>query len=339
MLPCHSHCCQQHTAGCWQPPLPGQCVESPGSSAPGSGALFACDNCGSGSKAGSDYPLCVLAGTQGVAPPPPAPVVGLQTPSTGLLGARPGLIPLQRPPGMPPPPPLPRFPMLPPRHMPPHMMHRGPPPGPGGFGMPPPHGMKAPFPPPGHFVRPGGSGGPGGGGPEENRDGGRQFRNDRQFTPSRDQERFGRRSFGNRGENDRERYGGRDEREHERPGRDRRDWGRRSPERDRHRDSEDRNRRSSGHRDRERDSRDRESRRDKEETRGKEKPEVTDRAEGDKNHEPHGGKAEGAELVSELAAGDAEPAGAKAAPESVPEATSPLEQADKDTGSAAEAPR
>ncbi|NWW30924.1 SFR15 protein, partial [Agelaius phoeniceus] len=36
-----------------------------------------------------------LLGTQGVAPPPPAPVVGLQTPSTGLLGARPGLIPLQ----------------------------------------------------------------------------------------------------------------------------------------------------------------------------------------------------------------------------------------------------
>uniref|UniRef100_A0A8C9NLA1 SR-related CTD associated factor 4 n=1 Tax=Serinus canaria TaxID=9135 RepID=A0A8C9NLA1_SERCA len=111
------------------------------------------------------------------------------------------------------------------------------------------------------------------------------------------------------------------------------------PERDRHRDSEDRNRRSSGHRDRERDSRDRESRRDKEESRGKEKAEVTDRAEGDKNHESHGGKTEGAELVSELAAGDAEPAGANAAPESAPEATSSLEQADKDTGSAAEAPR
>lgn len=284
-------------------------------------------------------PCVFLAGTQGVAPPPPAPVVGLQTPSTGLLGARPGLIPLQRPPGMPPPP-LPRFPMMPPRHMPPHMMHRGPPPGPGGFGMPPPHGMKTPFPPPGHFVRPGGGPGSGGpGGPEENRDG-RQFRNDRQFTPNRDQERFGRRSFGNRVENDRERYGSRDDREHERLGsRDRRDWGRRSPERDRHRDSEDRNRRSSGHRDRERDSRDRESRRDKEDTRGKEKPEVTDRAEGDKNHEPHGSKAEGAELVSELAAGDAEPAGVKPAPESAPEATSSLEQADKDTSSVAEAPR
>uniref|UniRef100_A0A8C5THX3 Splicing factor, arginine/serine-rich 15 n=1 Tax=Malurus cyaneus samueli TaxID=2593467 RepID=A0A8C5THX3_9PASS len=173
--------------------------------------------------------------------------------------------------------------------------------------------------------------------PEENRDG-RQFRNDRQFTPSRDQERFGRRSFGNRAENDRERY--RDDREHERPAnRDRRDWGRRSPERDRHRDSEDRSRRSSGHRDRERDSRDRESRRDKEETRSKEKPEVTDRAEGDKNHEPHGGKAEGAELVSELAAGDAEAAGTNPAAESAPEATSSLEQVDKDTGSVAEVPR
>lgn len=284
--------------------------------------------------AGSDCRLCVPAGTQAVAPPPPAPVVGLQTPSTGLLGARPGLIPLQRPPGMPPPPPLPRFPMLPPRHLPPHMMHRGPPPGPGGFGMPPPHGMKAPFPPPGPFVRPAGSGGP-----EESRDG-RQFRNDRQFSGGREQERFGRRSFGSRAENERERYGGRDEREHERlGGRDRRDWGRRSPERDRHRDSEDRSRRSSGHRDRDRDSRDRESRRDKEESRGKEKAEVTDRAEGDKNHEPHGAKAEGAELVSELAAGDAEPAGAEAAPEPAPDATSSLEEQDKDTGSAAEAPR
>ncbi|KFO54920.1 Splicing factor, arginine/serine-rich 15, partial [Corvus brachyrhynchos] len=89
----------------------------------------------------------------------------------------------------------------------------------------------------------------------------------------------------------------------------------------------------------ERDSRDRESRRDKEETRGKEKPEVTDRAESDKNHEPHSSKAEGAELVSELAAGDAEPAGVKPAPESAPEATSSLEQADKDTGSVVEAPR
>ncbi|KAJ7398748.1 hypothetical protein BTVI_122156 [Pitangus sulphuratus] len=241
-----------------------------------------------------------------------------------------------------PPPPLPRFPLMPPRHMPPHMMHRGPPPGPGGFGMPPPHGMKTPFPPPGHFVRPGGVPGSGGpGGPEENRDG-RQFRNDRQtFTPNRDQERFGRRSFGNRVENERERYGNRgDDREHERLGnRERRDWGRRSPERDRHRDSEDRNRRSSGHRDRERDSRDRESRRDKEDGRGKEKPEVTDRAEGDKNHESHGGKAADADIVSELAAGESEPAGAKPAEESAPEATSSLEQADKDTGSVAEAPR
>lgn len=282
-----------------------------------------------------------LLGTQGVAPPPPAPVVGLQTPSTGLLGARPGLIPLQRPPGMPPPP-LQRFPLMPPRHMPPHMMHRGPPPGPGGFGMPPPHGMKTPFPPPGHFVRPGGMPGSGGqGGPEENRDG-RQFRNDRQtFTSNRDQERFGRRSFGNRVENDRERYGNRnEERDHERGGnRDRRDWGRRSPERDRHRDLEDRNRRSSGHRDRERDSRDRESRRDKEENRGKEKSEVTDRADGDKNHESHSGKVEDADIVSELAAGESEPTGAKPVEELPSEATSSVEQAEKDLGSVAEAPR
>ncbi|POI34337.1 hypothetical protein CIB84_001910, partial [Bambusicola thoracicus] len=282
-----------------------------------------------------------LLGTQGVAPPPPAPVVGLQTPSTGLLGARPGLIPLQRPPGMPPPP-LQRFPMMPPRHMPPHMMHRGPPPGPGGFGMPPPHGMKTPFPPPGHFVRPGGMPGSGGpSGPEENRDG-RQYRNDRQtFTPNRDQERFGRRSFGNRVENDRERYGNRsDDRDHERLGnRDRREWGRRSPERDRHRDMEDRNRRSSGHRDRERDSRDRESRRDKEENRGKEKPEVTDRADGEKNHESHSGKMEDADVVSELPKGESEPSGVKPEEELTSEATSSVEQAEKDLSAVTEAPR
>ncbi|NXA49098.1 SFR15 protein, partial [Nothocercus julius] len=290
--------------------------------------------------------LCLfVAGTQAVAPPPPAPVVGLQTPSTGLLGARPGLIPLQRPPGMPPPPPpLQRFPLMPPRHMPPHMMHRGPPPGPGGFAMPPPHGMKTPFPPPGHFVRPGGgmSGSSGPSGPEDNRDG-RQFRNDRQtFTPNRDQERFGgRRSFGNRVENDRERYGNRSEdREHERLGnRERREWGRRSPERERHRDLEDRSRRSSGHRDRERDSRDRESRRDKEETRGKEKPEVTDRADGDKNHDSHSGRMEDADIGSELGQGELEPTGVKADEALTPAATSCAEQAEKDVGSVAEAPR
>ncbi|KYO22757.1 splicing factor, arginine/serine-rich 15 isoform A [Alligator mississippiensis] len=282
-----------------------------------------------------------LLGTQGVAPPP-APVVGLQTPSTGLLGARPGLIPLQRPPGIPPPP-LQRFPLMPPRHMPPHMLHRGPPPGPGGFGMPPPHGMKNPFPPPGPFVRPGGgmSGSGGSGGPEDNRDG-RQFRNDRQtFGSNRDQERYGRRSFGNRVENDRERYGNRnDDRDHERLGnRERREWGRRSPERDRHRDLEDRNRRSSGHRDRERDSRDRESRRDKEENRGKEKPELTDRADGDNNHESHSGKVENADIVSELTTGASEPTGVKPNEVLTSEATSSVEQAAKDIGSVVEAPR
>ncbi|XP_061483836.1 SR-related and CTD-associated factor 4 [Rhineura floridana] len=253
-----------------------------------------------------------LLGTQGVAP---SPVIGLQTPSTGLLGARPGLIPLQRPPGMPPPH-LQRFPMMPPRHMPPHMMHRGPPPGPGGFGMPPPHGMKGPFPPPGHFARPGGP---------DDRDG-RQFRNDRQpFTPNRDQERFGRRSFGNRIENERERYGNRnDDRDHERLGnRERREWGRRSPERDRHRDLEERNRRFSGHR--ERDSRDRESRREKDENR-KEKPELTDRADGVKNHESQSGKVENTDSVSELNKGESEPTGVKPVEELTSETTSPLEQ-------------
>ncbi|XP_034970219.2 SR-related and CTD-associated factor 4 isoform X2 [Zootoca vivipara] len=275
-----------------------------------------------------------LLGTQGATP---SPVIGLQTPSTGLLGARPGLIPLQRPPGMPPPH-LQRFPMMPPRHMPPHMMHRGPPPGPGGFGMPPPHGMKGPFPPPGHFARPGGMPGGGPSGPDD-RDG-RQFRNDRQpFTPNRDQERFGRRSFGNRIENERDRYGNRnDDRDHERLGnRERREWGRRSPERDRHRDLEERNRRFSGQR--ERDSRDRESRREKDENRGKEKPELTDRVDGVKNHEPQISKVENTDSVPELKRGEAEPTGAKPAEELTSETTSSLEHPEESTGSLTEAPR
>ncbi|KAH0624871.1 hypothetical protein JD844_032740 [Phrynosoma platyrhinos] len=267
-----------------------------------------------------------LLGTQGGTP---SPVIGLQTPSTGLLGARPGLIPLQRPPGMPPPH-LQRFPMMPPRHMPPHMMHRGPPPGPGGFGMPPPHGMKGPFQPPGHFARPGGP---------DDRDG-RQFRNDRQsFTPNRDQERFGRRSFGNRIENERERYGNRnDDREHERLGnRERREWGRRSPERDRHRDLEERNRRFSGQR--ERDSRDRESRRDKDENRGKEKSELTDRVDGVKNHESQSGKVENTDSASELNKAESKPTGVKPAEELTSETTSSLEQPEKSTGSVVEGSR
>ncbi|XP_055135449.1 SR-related and CTD-associated factor 4 isoform X3 [Symphalangus syndactylus] len=320
-----------------------------------------------------------LLGTQGVAP---GPVIGLQAPSTGLLGARPGLIPLQRPPGMPPPH-LQRFPLMPPRPMPPHMMHRGPPPGPGGFAMPPPHGMKGPFPPHGPFVRPGGmpglgGPGPGPGGPED-RDGRQQppqqpqqqqpqpqppqqpqqqqqqpppsqqppptqqqpqqFRNDnrQQFNSGRDQERFGRRSFGNRVENDRERYGNRND-DRDNSNRDRREWGRRSPDRDRHRDLEERNRRSSGHRDRERDSRDRESRREKEEARGKEKPEVTDRAGGNKTVEPPISQVGNADTASELEKGESEAAVLKPSEELPAEATSSVEP-EKDSGSAAEAPR
>ncbi|XP_034371647.1 SR-related and CTD-associated factor 4 isoform X2 [Arvicanthis niloticus] len=328
-----------------------------------------------------------LLGTQGVAP---GPVIGLQAPSTGLLGARPGLIPLQRPPGMPPPH-LQRFPMMPPRPMPPHMMHRGPPPGPGGFAMPPPHGMKGPFPPHGPFVRPGGMPGLGGPGPgpggSEDRDGRQQqpqqqqsqtqpqaqqqqpqqqqqqppqqspsqqpapsqppapaqqqpqqFRNDnrQQFNSGRDQERFGRRSFGSRVENDRERYGSRND-DRDNSNRERREWGRRSPDRDRHRDLEERSRRSSGHRDRDRDSRDRESRREKEENRGKEKHEVADRAGGNKAGEPPLSQVGNRDAVSELNKGEAMATVVK--PEESPaEATSSVE-AEKDSGSAAEAPR
>ncbi|XP_029400274.1 splicing factor, arginine/serine-rich 15 isoform X4 [Mus pahari] len=329
-----------------------------------------------------------LLGTQGVAP---GPVIGLQAPSTGLLGARPGLIPLQRPPGMPPPH-LQRFPMMPPRPMPPHMMHRGPPPGPGGFAMPPPHGMKGPFPPHGPFVRPGGMPGLGGPGPgpggSEDRDGRQQqpqqqpppqqqqqqqqpppqqqppqqsqsqqpaasqqpaqqqppqFRNDsrQQFNSGRDQERFGRRSFGSRVENDRERYGSRND-DRDNSNRERREWGRRSPDRDRHRDLEERSRRSSGHRDRDRDSRDRESRdresrREKEENRGKEKHEVADRAGGNKAVEPPLSQVGTIDTVSELNKGEAMATVVK--PEESPaEATSPIGP-EKDPGSAAEPPR
>nr|XP_048278710.1 SR-related and CTD-associated factor 4 isoform X3 [Myodes glareolus] len=317
-----------------------------------------------------------LLGTQGVAP---GPVIGLQAPSSGLLGARPGMIPLQRPPGMPPPH-LQRFPMMPPRPMPPHMMHRGPPPGPGGFAMPPPHGMKGPFPPHSPFVRPGGmpglgGPGPGPGGPED-RDGRQQqpqqqqqqqpqpqpppqqsqpqqpppsqqpapaqqqpqqFRNDnrQQFNSGRDQERFGRRSFGNRVENDRERYGNRND-DRDNSNRERREWGRRSPDRDRHRDLEERNRRSSGHRDRDRDSRDRESRREKEENR-KEKHELTDRAGGSKASEPPLSQVGNVDTVSELDKGEAVATVVKSE-ESPAEATSSVEP-EKDSGSAAEAPR
>ncbi|XP_054569335.1 SR-related and CTD-associated factor 4 isoform X2 [Eptesicus fuscus] len=300
-----------------------------------------------------------LLGSQGVAP---GPVIGLQAPSTGLLGARPGLIPLQRPPGMPPPH-LQRFPLMPPRPMPPHMMHRGPPPGPGGFGMPPPHGMKGPFPPHGPFVRPGGmpglgGPGPGPGGPED-RDGRQQqqqqppptqpqqpppaqqppptqqpqqpFRNDnrQQLSSGRDQERFGRRSFGNRVDSERDRYGSRGD-ERENSGRERREWGRRSPERDRHRDAEDRGRRAGGHRDRERDSRDRESRREKEEARAKEKAEGADRA-----AEPPPTQAGSTDPAPDLAKGAPEPAPAPPAEERPAEATSPADP-EKDP-SAAEA--
>ncbi|XP_071994742.1 SR-related and CTD-associated factor 4 [Engystomops pustulosus] len=272
---------------------------------------------------------------------PPGPIIGLQSPSTGLLGARPGLIPLQRPPGVPSPH-MQRFPGMPHRPMLPHLAHRGPPPGPGGYGMP--HGMRGPYPPQGHFGRPGGRGGPEEGrpfrrgfhpdrigfnpdrgdrhgfndrnermrfnpeaddgfnpetgeGPEFNQeeDEGQEFnpemeeeqgfnperpgfnpdrqgfRHDRPgfhperpgFNPDRpgfhpdrnnrpgflpDRERFGRRPFGNRNEDDREHFGGRfDDRDHEQPVRGRRPWGRGSPDRDRHRDTEERSRWSAGH--------------------------------------------------------------------------------------------
>ncbi|MEJ1283003.1 SR-related CTD-associated factor 4 [Cricetulus griseus] len=152
----------------------------------------------------------------------------------------------------------------------------------------------------------------------------------------RDQERFGRRSFGNRVENDRERYGNRND-DRDNSNRERREWGRRSPDRDRHRDLEDRNRRSSGHRDRDRDSRDRESRREKEDNR-REKHELTDRAGSNKASEPPLSQVGDVDTVSELDKGEAMAAVVKPSEESPAEATSSVEP-EKDSGSAAEAPR
>ncbi|XP_066506494.1 SR-related and CTD-associated factor 4 isoform X2 [Hoplias malabaricus] len=171
----------------------------------------------------------------------------------GLLGSRPGMMPLQRPPVMPPPhmqrfpmpPPRPGMPPMPPQMMPPRgppqMMHREPPPG--GFGMPP-HGIRGPFPPPGPpFLRPSGPRGPDG--PEDLE--GRTFRGERPGPGrerDRDQDWFGgRRPFGEGRSGDRsesrERFGGWHEEADQRGGwdrsRERRDW-RRSPDGERERE-------------------------------------------------------------------------------------------------------
>ncbi|XP_035241412.1 SR-related and CTD-associated factor 4-like isoform X1 [Anguilla anguilla] len=170
---------------------------------------------------------------------PGGPVMSPQPPTGGLLGARPGMIPLQRPPGAPPPhmhrfpphPPRPNMPPMPPPMMPrgpPQMMHREPPPG--GFGMPPPHPMRGPFPPPGPpFMR----------GPEGPDDWeGRPPRGDRPgFGRDREPERFrGRQPYGRGGGEGRDHYAGRHEDPEQQGGWDRerdggRDW-KRSPERE-----------------------------------------------------------------------------------------------------------
>uniref|UniRef100_A0A9J8DGC7 SR-related CTD-associated factor 4a n=1 Tax=Cyprinus carpio carpio TaxID=630221 RepID=A0A9J8DGC7_CYPCA len=155
--------------------------------------------------------------------PPGGPAgMGMQSPP-GLLGSRPGMMPLQRPPGMPLPhmqrfpipPPRPGMPPIPPQMMPPRgppqMMHREPPPG--GFTMPPPpHGIRGPFPPLGPpFMRPSG---PRPDGPNDHE--ARPFRGERPgLGRGRDREQDwygGRRPFGE-GHGDerpdgRERFGG-----------------------------------------------------------------------------------------------------------------------------------
>ncbi|KAJ8266665.1 hypothetical protein GJAV_G00133220 [Gymnothorax javanicus] len=213
-----------------------------------------------------------------------APGMNMQPPSGGLLGARPGMIPLQRPPGVPPPHHMQRFPGHPPPRPnmppmpPPPMMHRGPPPQmphreppPSGFGMPPPHPVRGPpFPPHGPpFMRPRGPDG----GPDERDE--RPFRNERPgFGREREPEHFGsRRPFGAEGpeqDRERERFGGRlDEAGWER---ERRDWGL-SPERERERGGRDitedgpPRRPAPGHRNREPGVRERTSRWDRDDRR------------------------------------------------------------------------
>uniref|UniRef100_A0A8C1TZ86 SR-related CTD-associated factor 4a n=1 Tax=Cyprinus carpio TaxID=7962 RepID=A0A8C1TZ86_CYPCA len=208
--------------------------------------------------------------------PPGGPAgMGMQSPP-GLLGSRPGMMPLQRPPGMPLPhmqrfpipPPRPGMPPIPPQMMPPRgppqMMHREPPPG--GFTMPPPpHGIRGPFPPLGPpFMRPSG---PRPDGPNDHE--ARPFRGERPgLGRGRDREQDwygGRRPFGEGHGDERpdghERFGGWHEEPEKQGGwdreRERRDW-RRSPngerdrnrDRDRGRDGEERTKRSAGSRER-----------------------------------------------------------------------------------------
>ncbi|KAG9348438.1 hypothetical protein JZ751_002173 [Albula glossodonta] len=184
---------------------------------------------------------------------PGGPVMSPQPPTGGLLGARPGMIPLQRPPGAPPPhmhrfPPHPPRPHMPP--MPPPMLHRGPPqmmhrePPPGGYGMPPPphpHPMRGPFPPPGPPFM-------------ENHEG-MPHRNERPGFTGRDreQERYmGRRPYGRGGSREgRDHYMGGHEDLEQQGGWD---W-----------ECEDRGHHRGGHRDRERDIGPRDSRWDRDE--------------------------------------------------------------------------
>ncbi|XP_061902748.1 SR-related and CTD-associated factor 4-like [Entelurus aequoreus] len=192
-----------------------------------------------------------------------APPGSIQPPTGGLLGARPSLIPMQRPPGPPllhgqrfPPPRGPHSPAMPP--VPQQIMHRGPhapmmrhdaPPPKGGFGMPPSHSIRPPFPPhgppphgpPPPFVRPGVP--RSGDGPEERSS--RPLRGEwtgfRDQEPDRERDRerdrgFGgaRRPFGDRARGGdrmdaRDRLGGWQEDGDQRGGgwerdRDRRDW-------------------------------------------------------------------------------------------------------------------
>uniref|UniRef100_A0A8C2CW61 SR-related CTD-associated factor 4a n=2 Tax=Cyprinus carpio TaxID=7962 RepID=A0A8C2CW61_CYPCA len=223
------------TAGIGMPPV-GSSVED-----------LSKDPAGMGPRINSDGIEGFSSGNQ---VPPGGPAgMGMQSPP-GLLGSRPGMMPLQRPPGMPLPhmqrfpipPPRPGMPPIPPQMMPPRgppqMMHREPPPG--GFTMPPPpHGIRGPFPPLGPpFMRPSG---PRPDGPNDHE--ARPFRGERPgLGRGRDREQDwygGRRPFGEGHE------------------RERRDW-RRSPngerdrnrDRDRGRDGEERTKRSAGSRER-----------------------------------------------------------------------------------------
>ncbi|XP_030648699.1 SR-related and CTD-associated factor 4 [Chanos chanos] len=263
----------------------------------------------------------------------------------GLLGARPGIIPLQRPPGIPPPHMQQRYPMPPPRPgmppMPPQMMPRGPPqmmhrePPPGGFGMPPPHPVRGPYPPPPGppFIRPGGPRGPEGADDRE----GRPYQGERPgYGREREQDWYrGRQPFNEGGGGEwpegRDRYGNWHEEAEQRGGweRERRDW-RRSPDPERGQDGEERSRRSRGSRDREHGTRERSTRWDRDDRLGGDRSEESSGTEtfheSSSSEPPADSAKEASQTKSETATPSSEVTGETQTSEPTAAAAKPAEQ-------------